>query len=133
MPLPLEIYTGGQGFGAVRLYFWRGRTPAPINHTTLRPVKRLAEAPEVIEHWAGMIEGTVTKQGVPAQAQIVALDSKGLKPKQRVESDQTTGHFRLYPLVMGPRQYLILAQDADVRFDIAAHDGIKPVPWEDEP
>jgi hypothetical protein len=133
MPLPLEHYSGSALGPVLRLYSWRTSAPSEIKWV-YRRINRgsLPDAPGIVEHWAGMIEGTVTVQSMPARSRVVALDTKGLTPKLHTFSDPVTGHFRLYPLVAGPRRYLVMAQDAKTRFNAVVYDGVETVPWEDE-
>lgn len=132
MPAPLHYYSGAVRGPVIRLYSWRTIPPAPQKWIYRRTMTTLPEADDISRLWAGMIDGVVTVQGVPARRRVVALESKGLMPRLHAYSDPVTGKFRLYPLVAGPRKYLVAAQDANVRFNVVAYDGVKPVPWEDE-
>lgn len=133
MPLPLEHYAGTALGPITRLYLWRPSVPPEIKWIYRRVYRgSLPDAQDIVEHWAGMIEGVVTVQGAPERARVVALDTKGLLPKLHTYSDPVTGKFRLYPLVAGPRRYLVMAQDAKTRFNAVIYDGVSPVPWEDE-
>lgn len=134
MPEPLEYYSGGVAAQLVRIYTWRPvRAPAELAPIYIKANRgSLPEALDIVQHWAGMIEGTVKVQGAPARSRVVALEGKGLTPKLHTYSDPVTGRFRLYPLVAGPRKYLVMSQDSKVRFNAVVYDGVATVPWEDE-
>jgi hypothetical protein len=131
MPLPLQHYSGTVRGPILRLYSWRASVPSAPRWRYLRAMTSLPDAEDIQRHWAGMVEGTVSVQGAPARRRVVALESRGLAPKLHTYSDPQTGKFRLYPLVAGPRRYLIVSQDVNVRFNAPVYDGVRPVPWED--
>jgi hypothetical protein len=124
------FYQAGKVGTIRRLFSYRGAPSLYFAHRVIRPMHYARDTYDMAVNGAGMVEGTVTVNGIPARQRVVALSGRGFTPKEAAYSDPATGKFRIYPLAKN-HKYLVIAADLRTRFNAVVADGVEPVNWED--